>query len=298
MTNSRYKYLFFSLILVLVLIIGVILSLPDQKLHLIFCNVGQGDAILIIQGQNQILVDGGPNDKVLGCLSKHMPFWDRELETIILTHPESDHLTGIVSVIERYNVKHLITNSLVAETAVFSKFKEEVTVKKIPVYSPKSGDKIKISNLTIKILFPLEKSGDEIVWKTNDQSQVLGAVYRGNFNQTAIVSELEYGQFKALLTADTGIDQEKQFEPELETVNVLKVAHHGSKTSTSDEFLARARPSLAVISVGAGNRYGHPTSEVLSRLKAIGAKIYRTDLNGEVEIVSDGKSWYTKSQND
>lgn len=296
--NKHLKYLLFTLSLIAFLVLAVVISLPDQKMHLIFCDVGQGDAVLITQGQNQILVDGGPNDKVLGCLSKHMPFWDRDLEMVILTHPEADHLTGIVSVIDRYSVKHLITNSLVAETGVFSKLQEEVIAKKIPVYSPKLGDKIKISKLNFKILFPKEKLGNELVWKERSKAQVLGVEYKGSFNQTAIVSEIEYGQFKALLTGDTGIDQEKQLEPELEPVNVLKVAHHGSKTSTSDEFLAKVRPSLAVISVGASNRYGHPTSEVLNRLKAVGAKVYRTDLNGEVEIVSDGKSWYTKNQND
>lgn len=216
---------------------------------------------------------------------------------VVLTHPEYDHITGLVSVVERYTVDQIVANSLLTESGVFSKFREEVIEKKIPVYSPKYGDKIKIGKLEMAILFPLEKLGDEIVWRKPDEPQVLGlSNYIGNFNETAIVSELEYGQFKALFTGDIGTEQEKEIEPELEKVDLLKVAHHGSKYSTSGEFLEKIKPVLAIISVGASNRYGHPHPEVSERLKQAGAKILRTDLEGEVEIVSDGKTWYTKSQ--
>lgn len=292
----RYKHFLISLIVILGLLIGVITSLPDDKLHLIFCDVGQGDAILAIKGSTQILIDGGPSEKVLGCLSKHLPFWDRDLELVIFTHPEFDHLTGLVPVIERYNVKQIIGNSLLTDTGVFGKFRQEVITKRIPVYSPKTGDKIKIGSLSVLILWPNSKLGDEIVWQKNSEPQVLGlSNYTGNFNETAIVTELEYGDFEALLTGDIGVKQEQEIKT-LKPVEVLKVAHHGSKYSTSKEFLEQVKPSLVVISVGASNRYGHPTTEVLERLKEVGAKVRRTDLDGEIEIVSDGKSWYTENQ--
>ena len=290
--RSKYKYFLGSLGLVLALIFGIVTSAPDNKLHLIFCDVGQGDAILAVKGDNQILIDGGPSDKALSCLSEHMPFWDRDLELVVLTHPEYDHITGLVSVIERYGVRQIVSNSLLTESGVFDKFRTGVVKKNIPAYSPKEGDRIKVGDLALKILFPQEKLGDEIVWKTNDSPQVLGlTTYTGNFNQTVIVSELDYGSFKALLTGDIGVDQEKEIEAELEKVDVLKVAHHGSKYSTSAEFLDLIQPSLAVISVGANNNYGHPTSEVLNRLKNLEIKILRTDVNGEIELVSDGNSW-------
>lgn len=292
--SSKTKYTFISLSLFLVLSFGTIFSLPDQKLHLIFCDVGQGDAILITRGQTQVLIDGGPNNQVLGCLSKHMPFWDRNLELVILTHPEADHLTGLISVVERYNVRQLLGNSLINETGVFSKFREEVIKQKIPVYSPKRGDKIKLGKLELKIRYPLEKLGDEIVWKKSGTLSALElATFGGNFNQTAIVFELIYGKFKALLTGDIGVKEENQIQ--IEPAEVLKVAHHGSKYSTGKEFLEKVQPALAVISVGASNRYGHPHPETLERLREVGIKILRTDLNGEIEIVSDGQTWYTKN---
>ena len=289
------KSLFVALSLALALILGAILSLPDQNLHLIFCDVGQGDAILITKGITQILIDGGPSEKVLGCLSNHLPFWDKDLEMVILTHPEYDHITGLVSVIERYSVKQLSSNSLLAESGVFNKFREKVIERKIPVFSPKAGEKIKIGNLEMEILFPLEKLGNEIVWKSGESPHVLGlSTYTGNFNETAIVSLLKFGNFRALLTGDIGAEQEGEIAIELEGVDILKVAHHGSKYSTTEEFLEKIKPALAVISVGASNRYGHPTNEVLERLRNLGVEILRTDINGEIEVVSDGKSWYTK----
>lgn len=291
------KSFWLILTLGLLLVGGAFFQLPDAKLHLVFCDVGQGDAILIIQGSRQILIDGGPNDKVLNCLSRHLPFWDRDLELVVLTHPESDHITGLTSVIERYNVIEILSNSLPAETGVFSKFRNQVIDHKIPVFSPKKGDIIKIGPLELKILYPLEKLGNELVWQNKQSLAVLGvSVYTGNFNQTAIASELQYRSFKVLLPADIESSEEKLIENPGK-VNVLKVAHHGSKYSSSEEFLEKIQPEVAVISVGANNRYGHPAAETLERLKNLvldrggRPKILRTDLDGEIEIVSDGQSW-------
>lgn len=289
--NGKFKYFLAVLGLIATLVVGATFSFPDQNLHLIFCDVGQGDAILVIKGENQVLIDAGPGEKVLGCLSKHLPFWDKTLELVILTHPEADHAGGLPSVIERYSVRELVSNSLVTDSGIFQKIREEVLKQKIPVYSPKAGDRIKIANLEIEILYPLEKQGDEIVWKTEESTQVLG-VYTGNLNETAIVGKIKFGNFDALLTGDIGVRQEAEIEPG--EVEVLKIAHHGSKYSTSEGFLEKTTPELAIISVGATNRYGHPTSEVLKRLSDLAIKVLRTDINGEIEIVSDGSSWYTK----
>ena len=292
----KSKYFLAVLALVLSLLIGAIASWPDQNLHLIFCDVGQGDAILAIKGGNQILIDTGPGERVLGCLSRHLPFWDRTLEMVILTHPEADHAGGLPSVLERYRVLQFVSNSLVVETGLFQKIREEILKQRIPVYSPKAGDKIKIAGLEIEILFPLKKMGDEVVWKKEGSPQVLGvSVFNGNLNETAIVSLLRYGDFCSLLTSDTGAKQEQEMLSALGAVQpcqVLKVAHHGSKYSTSMDFLEKIKPKLAVISAGANNRYGHPASEVLEKLRAVGAKIRRTDLEGEIEVVSDGENWY------
>jgi len=287
------KSFFIFLLLVVGLVWGAAVQLPDGRLHLIFCDVGQGDAILAVKGSTQVLIDGGPNEKVLSCLSSHLPFWDRQIELVVATHPEVDHLTGLVSVIQRYRILQIVSNSLLAESGVFQKFRAEVVSRQIPVHSPKAREEIKIGGIKLKILYPTEKLGEEIVWKTLKEPKVLGlSTYTGNFNKTAIVTLLEFGDFQALLTGDVGVEEEEKFLPTLGEVEVLKVAHHGSKYSTSESLLATTRPKLAVISVGANNRYGHPAPEILERLQAVGAKIRRTDLEGEIELVSDGENWY------
>jgi len=289
--NSKIILIF--LLLLAGLVWGVASQLPDDRLHLIFCDVGQGDAILIVKGSNQVLIDGGPSEKVLTCLSNNLPFWDRQIELVVATHPEYDHLTGLISVIQRYRILQIVSNSLLAESGIFQKFRAEVVNRQISVHNPRAGEEIKIGQIKLKILYPTEKLGEEIVWKTLEEPKVLGlSTYTGNFNKTAIVALLEFGDFQALLPADVGIEEEEKILSALSEVEVLKVAHHGSKYSTSERLLETIRPKLAVISVGANNRYGHPAPEVLSRLQAIGAKIRRTDLEGEVKVVSDGKSWY------
>lgn len=297
MNRNLIRIIFIFLFLLAGLIWGVFFQLPDNRFHLVFCDVGQGDAILAFFGSTQVLVDGGPNDKVLTCLGNHLPFWDRKIELVILTHPEYDHLTGLISVIERYKILQIVSNSLITESGIFQKFREEVVRRKIPVYSPKRGEEIKVGKISLKIFWPEEKVGEEIVWKTLAEPKILGLTsFAGNLNKTSIVTLLEFDQFQALLTGDIGIQEEKKiiFKEKFpnQGIEVLKVAHHGSKYSTGEDFLNVISPKLAVISVGANNRYGHPAGEVLERLDKVGTKVLRTDLEGEIEIISDGKAWY------
>lgn len=285
------KY-FISLLIVFGLLYGVFVSIPDGKLHLVFCDVGQGDAILIFKGNTQVLIDGGPDDKVLQCLSEHIPFWDRKLEMVVLTHPDSDHLTGLISVVERYDVMYFVANSLINDTGAFSKLQNEVITKNVPIFSPKNRDKIRLANLNFRVLFPPEKLGNEIVWKSLDESKVLGIQgYGGDFNKTSIVLQLDYGHFKAIFPGDISESEEMEIKDSVGSIDVLKVPHHGSKYSASTDFFERIKPKLAVISVGANNRYGHPASQVLEQFKNMGIKILRTDKDGEVEVVSDGENW-------
>lgn len=268
---------------------------PDQRLHLVFCEVGQGDAILIVKGFNQVLIDGGPNDKVIECLSEQMPFWDREIETVVLTHPQSDHLTGLVAVAERYNVKQYIINSIVNDTKLFWRWRKEVIETGTPIFNPKLGDEIKVGDLVMQVLWPRERFKNDLVWQREASTEkILGtASYSGNLNETSIVLQLSFGDFDALLSGDIGFDTEKEIDVGSEAIEVLKIPHHGSKYSSSEEFLKQVRPALAVISVGK-NTFGHPSPELIERLRNLGIKVLRTDQNGEVEIVSDGEGWYTR----
>jgi competence protein ComEC len=288
--SVKIKYLYGSLALIIALVIGAVLVYPDQNLHLIFCDVGQGDAILITKGNTQILIDAGPNQKVLSCLSNNIPFWDKTIEMVVLTHPDNDHLGGLPDVIERYNVTQLLSHGLIKDSAIFWTFRDKVLEKNIPVYSPQAGDKIQIAGIVFKVLSPQEKMGDELVWQREIDSQVLGAhTYPENANEVSIVTLLSYGNFDVLLPGDISSQVEEVIETDRD-IEILKVAHHGSKYSSSEEFLGRISPDLAIISVGK-NPYGHPTDEVLGRLENLGIRILRTDLEGEIEISSNGQEW-------
>ena len=314
----------FWLFLFLVLVWSAVFSLPDQHLHLTFCDVGQGDATLISYQNEQILIDGGPDNQVLGCLSQKMPFWDRTIEMIVLTHPEDDHFGGLIDVIKRYNVKQFVINSVINDKPSFWDFYQTVLEEKAPIYSPKAGDKMESGPIHLSVLWPEEKLGSKEVWLGNtffahecfleDESRlssgekhkfaqngclakpsVLGtAVDSGELNETSIVLKLSFGHFCAFLTGDLPGKNEDQ----LETVGpcqVLKVAHHGSKFSTSEDFLKKIKPDLAVISVGKNN-FGHPAWETLKRLGDLGIKVLRTDEKGEIEIISDGGKWWLKAR--
>lgn len=280
MSADLFKKPFFWLSLVLALIWLAIFNLPDQKLHLVFCDVGQGDAVLIYQGQNQVLLDGGPDSSVLTCLANHLPFYDRQIELMVATHPDADHLTGLIDVLERYNVSQLVINSTGKDSAVFRKFKEAVAEEGLKVYFPKKGEKIKLGSLSLAVLWP------------QSQGDVLGiTTLEGAVNELSLVFKLSFGDFDALLPGDITSQIEDRLD--LEEVKLLKVAHHGSKYSTSPEFLEKTSPQLAIISVGK-NSFGHPTKEVLERLESLGVKILRTDLKGEIEVVTDGQKWGLK----
>lgn len=262
----------------------VIWQWPDNRLHLFFCQVGQGDALLIQHRSQQILVDGGPDNSVLSCLGKAMPFWDRKIELVVLTHPEADHMTGVIEVVKRYQVVKLMQTKAKRTTPEFTALTAEILNRQVKVQELLAGDKIKLKQMNLDILWPDESVADldKLTWEKG-------------FNQWSTVILGQYGNFKFLLTGDITEKEEVSMLSlnRLRSVQVLKVAHHGSKFSSSEEFLGTVRPKLAVISVGK-NSFGHPTPEVLDRLNSVGARVGRTDLSGSIEVVSDGESWWVK----
>lgn len=279
MEVSRTKIILISFVLVIGLIWTAIFKLPDNRLHLVFCDVGQGDAILIYQGSSQILIDGGPNQKVLTCLADHLPFWDREIEIVVATHPDADHLTGLIDVIERYAVKQFVLNSVGKGSAVYREFEAAVSEEEAGVYFPQRGDKISLKSMKLAVLWP--KSQEKVLGVTTMEKEA---------NETSVVLQFSYGNFDVLLPGDISTEIESLLD--LREIEVLKIAHHGSKYSTSEDFLKETKPELAVISVGK-NSFGHPTEEVLKRLEQLGVEVLRTDVDQEIEVVSNGKTWYT-----
>lgn len=266
-----WKYIFLSLSLVLSLLVLSVFTLPDKNLHLIACDVGQGDATLIMYGSTEILVDGGPGNKVLDCLGKYVPFWDREIEVVILTHPDSDHYTGFIEVIKRYKVDDYLDNGLDSSSQSYQALRKEVGSRGVKTYIAKKGTKVRVGKIYLDIVSPEEAKNEA---ESNDNSLVI---------------DLKYGSFEAILTGDApkGILNAISVNKPLD---YLKLSHHGSKTGTDAFTLDNFMPKLAIISVGKNN-YGHPNEEVLNLLKERNIKTLRTDEMGNIEIESDGKSW-------
>ncbi len=284
-------FVFFTgLTFLTILVFFAYFSFHDGKLHLIICNVGQGDAIFIrTASQADILIDGGPDKKVLECLSRHMPFWDRSLDVVILTHPDADHVTGLIDVIERYKITYLFTQPNPGKTQIYELFTNVLAEKKLSAKYVSSGDRFSQGEETsFKIFWPASDKPDQ----TNQNSS------KSSLNRFSVIILVKHGKFSALLTGDAGSEIQDKLASAVGDTDVLKVPHHGSKTGMSDYFLSITKPELALISVGEKNKYGHPAGFILDLLKNHGVKTLRTDQTGDIEIVSDGKTWSVKtSQN-
>lgn len=262
------------------------------ELEVDFLAVGQGDSIFIKTPQgHQIIIDGGPNSILLQKLAERMPFWDKTIDLVILTHPEKDHMTGLLDVLQKYQVNYFLWTGVVKDDAENKKLAELLDKAQnldnnflaqisgvsqgTRVITTGFVQKIKAGQAEISVLYPFENlSGKELKDTSNDAGVVARLVYGGN---------------SFLFTGDISSTLENKLISqgiELES-NVLKVAHHGSKYSTSESFLAAVSPETAVIEVGK-NSYGHPTPEVLNRLEKFGINIKRTDKNGDINLKSNG----------
>ena len=255
-------------------------TVRDGKFRIYFLNVGQGDAILLLSSSgHQVLIDGGPDRSILTQLSSVMPFYDRSLDAVILTHPDADHLAGLVQVLDRYDVGVVIETGMACETALCASWREAVK-------NENAENVVAYAGYTIDL-------GDGALLTIISPPSNLEGVLVNKKNNGAIVARLDYKNQNVLLTADI----ERETEHALLTSNysgfldtdILKVGHHGSKNSSLDEFLDAITPKLAVIEVGAKNRYGHPTQEALTRLANHHATVYRTDINGRVTFELDGE---------
>jgi len=289
-----WKYLFGFLVLTLSGIIIAIFQLPDNNLHIIACDVGQGDAILAVYKNTQILTDGGiPNGKVTECLSRHIPFWDREIEVIVNTHPQLDHYGGLIEVLKNYKVDMFVGNALDASTSEYQVLKKEVGRRGIRVVNPTSGLAIRSGLISYDIFWPsldfLTSEGMPGV-----ENKLGTFTSKRDPNDFSVQAILSLGEFDALLTGDIGSNMAGVVIPNLptRTLEYIKVPHHGSKNGITPDYLEVIEPKIAVISDGKNNRYGHPHQEILKILRDKGIKILRTDLSGDIEIVTDGKKYW------
>ena len=246
-------------------------SVPDGTLRVYVIDVGQGDAILLDYGDYEMLIDGGENNDCLGCLASHV---DGALEVVLATHPHADHIGGLPAVFDTYDVEEIWHNGDSTSSQIFGTFTSKMDAEGAGIHKAERGDTISLGNLTLDVLHPAPSLCDDC-------------------NNNSIVLALHFGEVDFLFTGDA----EKEAESEMASlgilpdVDILKVGHHGSDTSSCSSFLSCVEPEVAIYSAGEGNRYGHPCADTLSRLSACGAEVYGTDVNGTVVITTDGTTY-------
>lgn len=245
-------------------------------------NVGQGDAILAEEGDKQILIDGGPDDAILAKLGEVMPAGDATIDLVVLTHPHSDHLAGLASVVKKYSVGKILKTDAVAGSKIGRDLEAMILEKKIPVDNPAGTKTETVGGMSFSVL--AYKNQLEIDKKHKGSDDGL--------NDSSIVGLLAYGERRFLLMGDaTTVVEDNLVDVQAGLrADFLKIGHHGSAYSTGDKFLAAVMPASAVASLGLKNSYGFPAWRVVQSLKAVGAKFLRTDLDGDIMAATDGTS--------
>lgn len=261
-------------IIIIIFLLTVFLFLFFQKNSLSavsninFLNVGQGDAILLRKDNFDLLIDSGPDNSVLLELGKVLPVSDRKIDILMWTHPEQDHIGGISEILDRFEVGVVVMPEVSKKTKQYVNILNDIKRKNIKYVFATAGQIIKYKEIKITILAPDEKL---LKWG------------KTKVNAAAITAKIEMPKYSLLLTGDIEAPTEAYLVGKYNKLlrsDVLKIAHHGSKTSTSVGLLNAVKPSVAIISVGAKNNFGHPSTEILQRLKDL--KIFRTDKNGTI----------------
>ncbi|MEK7542703.1 MAG: MBL fold metallo-hydrolase [Patescibacteria group bacterium] len=255
-------------------IVSVSARSGDLQVH--FLDVWQGDSELVeLPGGVDVLIDGGPpNGRAAREIASALGPTDRYIDLVSISHPQLDHFGGIVDVIERYKVGAFIWNGRrEGAPSAFGDLEKKLKENNIPVITLGAGDRILYKDNAINVLWPTK-----------------AALAGKELNNTSLVLEVKSKNTTALFTGDIGVKIEASLvQTGLKNIDVLKVPHHGSKYSSSASLLNAVQPLISAIEVGK-NSYGHPTEETLSRLKSAGSKIFRTDRDGTVTLVSDGKT--------
>lgn len=255
--------------------------------RLFFFDVGQGDGAMIRDRDgHEMLIDGGPDASLLEGLADAMPWWDRDIDVMLVTHLDADHYVGFFGVLRRYRVKEIWWTGVAPTTETARRFVAEVERLGVRQHFAKAGDTIPFDGGSFRVLWPREEVRGRIVPPTTTNAK------GGGTNDYGIVGRFDCGAERALFTADISSHVEAKLldDPAAVRADVLKVPHHGSAYSSSEPFLDAVHPREAVISVGAGNRYGHPTPRVLSALLERGIAIHRTDREGMIKYACAGGS--------
>lgn len=291
------KVLLISIALLFGLIVSVWWQWPDENLRIIACDVGQGDGILVLKGFTQVVIDGGPGTKMSSCLGNHVPFWDRQIEMVVMTHPQKDHMEGLLGLIDKHEILLWVGPAVYVDDVLYQNLIEKLANENVKMLVPRSGDLLTVAQINFRVVWPENGYGGKGWWEKAIKSDINVSEYDSeslnisDVNEVSTVLLMSYGKFEALFTGDISAREELAILKGglITDIDLLKVAHHGSKFASSSEFLEVTKPELALISSGRKNRFGHPTSEVLMRLDAVGAKILRTDELGDVVVGTDGE---------
>ena len=233
-----------------------------------FLNVGQGDASLLkFPNSGKILLDAGPDQSILDALGRSQPFFDRNLDVLILSHANLDHYAGLFYVLEHYQPRLFVYNGLPSPSATFQNLLEILKMKQIPIIEISAGDKIKIGNNQLTVISP------------NGQ-----APKSSDININSLIIKGQINNFEILLLGDAEANSIAQLTNDLKS-NIVKISHHGSKNGTSERLLNLIAPEIALIGVGKENRFGHPAPTVIDLLKKSGTNVFRTDEDGNIKII-------------
>nr|MBC7245493.1 DNA internalization-related competence protein ComEC/Rec2 [Chloroflexota bacterium] len=270
-----------ALAIVAILVWMEVAHLPDGKLHVVFLDVGQGDAILVqTPTGNRLLIDGGPSPAaLLAAFGRRLPFWDRRIDLILLSHPHDDHLYGLLPVVERYQVRQVLISTATCNSPLCEQWQQLLLEKDIPVMTVEQAMQVDLGDgLTMEVLPPINGDADKL-------------------DQTSLVARLAWQEISFLFTGDLEADHLLALQDAGWSLDctVLKVPHHGSDQAINEALLATIHPDIAIISVGADNRFGHPAETTLSCLDHAGIQVLRTDQVGTMEVIADGQHCQVRS---
>ena len=257
----------------------------STELRIVFLDVGQGDAILIQTAQQNILIDGGPDKNIIKKLDQYIPLTKRHIDLMILTHPDGDHLIGLVEVLRRWSVGAVAESGMKSFSPAYIEFNSLIESKNIKRYIINTPQKMVLKdNLFFDFLWPSSK---ELI-KDN----------KGDCNFLSLVAMLDYEDNDFLLTGDATEETEEELMLQgLDLkADVLKAGHHGSKYSSGLDFLKEIEPEYAIISVGKDNNFGHPSLRVLDNFRKINTEVLRTDKKGDIIFLSNGQTLTVKTE--
>lgn len=253
---------------------AAIAQLPDQRFHIWFLDIGQGDAVLIkTPEQHYILVDGGPKNYVLEELAAVMPYFVKKIDLVVLSHPHADHMDGLVEVLQRYQVQGVLFSGPNYYSSVYDEFLRQIEEQDLPFWIAEMETDFRFGEVLLDVIYPFE--------------QVLAENFE-NVNNASVGLKVSYGDVNILLTGDLELEAERELvsNPFVDLrADIFKAGHHGSRTSSSWELLQKVKPKAVVIQCGLDNQFEHPHPETLKKFEKMGIEVYRNDLDGRVEFV-------------